>query len=105
MSRTIKKANKPTRVIDYYKDFIRRNRNDNCKYNYRQRSFRCNNWHSNTITKDLKNAKIIGKRKITLDPVLLPLSKNLKTHTIAYTAINIIADIVKKQKREMENDE
>ena len=27
----------------------------------------------------MKNAKIIGKRKITLDPALLPLSKNLKT--------------------------
>ena len=74
-----KKTNKPKRVIDYYKDFIRRNRNDNCKYNYRQRSFRCKNWHSNTINKDLKNAKIIEKRKITLDPELLPLSKNLKT--------------------------
>ena len=74
-----KKTHKPIRVIDYYKDFIRTNRNDNCKYNYRRRSFKCKNWHSNTITKDLKNAKIIGKRKITLDPALLPLSKNLKT--------------------------
>ena len=92
-----KKANKPTRVIDYYKDFIRRNRNDNCKYNYRQRSFRCNNWHSNTITKDLRNAKIIGKRKITLDPALLPLSKNLKTikeEIFSDTETEILATIV-----------
>ena len=54
------------------------------------------NLHTETYTEELDE-----QTRNQIDEAI----REHKTHTIAYTTINIIADIVKKQKREMENDE
>ena len=54
------------------------------------------NLHTETYTEELDE-----QTRNQIDEAI----RKHKTHTIPYTAINIIADIVKKQKREMENDE
>ena len=53
------------------------------------------NLHTETYTEELDK-----QTRNQIDEAI----REHKTHTIAYTAINILADIVKKQKRGMEND-
>ena len=50
----------------------------NCQFNYVRREFKCHNWNSSTIIKDLKYARILQRRRIKLEDYQIPLHGGIK---------------------------
>ena len=65
-------------VIDTYFNTESEMEETNCQYNYATRIFKCRNWNSTTISKDLKHAKILQRRRIKLEDYQIPLHEDIK---------------------------
>ena len=91
------RSDKETSTLNTYFNTHNTNVENNCLYNYIKRTFKCNDWNSTTLAKDLKHAKILQRRKTKLQDHQIPLAsdiKNIKRNTFDEIEGEILSTLI-----------